>query len=119
MKFASAIVAMFFAAPGIAAAKTPSESTHGAIVAVMQKQMPEQAVLIVGPMAQEGVYIVTRWDTGDANGKGEALAKYDGSKWVVVRSAGSVESQGFLESLGVPAQTAKALRADMKKLTTP
>lgn len=116
MRRAIATLALFVFAAAPAFAKTPSEKTHGAIVVAMQKQMPGQAVMIVGPMAQEDVFIITRWDTGQKNGKGEALAKYDGAHWVVVRSAGSVESERYLESLGVPSKTAKALLADMKKL---
>ena len=116
MKTAIAALALCIATTGSTFAKTPSEGTHGAIVVAMQKEMPGQAVLIVGPMAQEDVYIITRWDTGDKNGKGEALVKYDGAHWMVVRSAGSVESERYLESLGVPLKTAKALLADMKKL---
>ena len=116
MKRAIAIVALCMTTTGLAVAKTPSETTHATIVSVMQGRM-KVPVLIVGPMSQEGVWILTRWDTGDPGGKGEAIVKQKGPAWVVVRSAGgSMENVRYLESIGVPADTADALVKDMKKL---
>jgi hypothetical protein len=74
-------------------------------------------VLIEGPMAQEGVWILTRWDTGEPGSNGEAVAKHGGSAWIVVRTAGgSMENARYLQSIGVPAAAARALVKDMKKL---
>jgi hypothetical protein len=101
---------------GIAVAAVPDESTHGAIVSLMQVRM-HVPVLIVGPMAEEGDWILTRWDTGEPGHKGEALAKYDRTHWIIVRSnTGSMEKAAYLTSIGVPASTASALVKDMKKL---
>lgn len=99
----------------LAVAKTPSESTHAKIVAVMQTRM-RAPVIIVGPMSQEGAWILTRWDTGDGS-KGEAIVTQKGSAWTVVRAAGgTMENVRYLESIGVPASIAAALVKDMKKL---
>ncbi|HEY1976974.1 MAG TPA: hypothetical protein VGG89_10535 [Candidatus Baltobacteraceae bacterium] len=115
MKKAVAILALCIGTTGLAVAKIPSEATHATIVSVMQARM-HVPVIIVGPMSQEGVWILTRWDTGDPGGKGEAIVKQKGS-WVVVRSGGgSMENVRYLESIGVPAATASALVKDMKKL---
>ena len=118
MKKAIAIVALLTATTGLAVARIPSETTHATIVGVMQARM-HVPVIIVGPMSQEGVWIVTRWDTGDPGGKGEAVTKQKDSTWIVVRSATgtrSMENVAYLESIGVPAATAEALVKDMKKL---
>ena len=116
MKSVLLALSFFVAATGFAAAKIPDEGTHAQIVALMQSRM-KVPVLIVGPMAEEGVWILTRWDTGDPGGKGEALAKHSGSAWAVVHSAsGSMENAHALVSLGVPTATAQTLVKDMKKL---
>ena len=113
------LAAIALATTAIAMAKTPSESTHATVVALVNHRV-NISPLVVGPMYQENVYILTRWDTGDAHGKGEALLKYTGSKWIVVRSAGgSLESASALQSLGVPASAARALVADFKQVQIP
>jgi hypothetical protein len=102
------------AAPVIAA--IPDEPTHHAIVDLLQARM-RVPVLIVGPMAEKGIWILTRWDTGERNGKGEALAKFASGKWTIVRSVpGSMESARYLYLLGVPSAAAAALVKDIKKL---
>lgn len=116
MKKALVFLASCICTTGFAVAKIPSEITHATIVQVMQARM-HAPVIIVGPMSQEGVWILTRYDTGDSGGKGEALLKQKGSIWTVVHSAStSIENVSHLESLGVPAATAQALVKDMKKL---
>lgn len=116
MKKALAVLGLLFVTTGLAVAKIPSETTHAAVVSAMQART-HLPVIIVGPMSQEGVWILTRWDTGDPGGKGEAIVKQKGSTWVVVRSAGgTMENARYLESIGVPADIAAALVKDMKKL---
>ena len=116
MKRALGITALCLIATGVAVAKIPSETTHAAIVQAMQARL-RVPVIIVGPMTQEGVWILTRWDTGDPGGKGEAIVKQKGSTWNVVRSAGgTMENVRYLESIGVPTPIAQALVKDMKKL---
>lgn len=108
--------AILVSTTAFAVAKIPSEATHATIVQVMQART-HAPVIIVGPMSQEGIWILTRWDTGDPGGKGEAIVKQKGSAWTVVRSAGgTLENVRYLESIGVPAATAEALVKDMKKL---
>lgn len=116
MRRAFILFASFIVTTGLAVAKIPSEATHATIVGVMQARM-HLPVIIVGPMSQEGGWILTRWDTGDPGGKGEAILKQKGSGWIVVRSAGgTMENVRYLESIGVPPATAQALVKDMKKL---
>ncbi|HZY98534.1 MAG TPA: hypothetical protein VFE36_03090 [Candidatus Baltobacteraceae bacterium] len=116
MRKALVVFALCISTTGFAFAKIPSESTHAQIVSAMQARI-KVPVLIVGPMAQAGTWMLTRWDTGDSGGKGEAVLRQSGSAWAVVRSAGgTMENARYLESIGVPAAIAQALVKDMKRL---
>jgi len=65
-------------------------------------------------MCQEKNYIVLQWHAGQGYAAGEALTQKTKSGWAIVKmTTGSLKDVALLESLGVPAATAKALANDL------
>ena len=69
----------------------------------------------VGPMFQEGSYVLAVWTTTDGNAGGQTLAKTGAKMQLIVSSGGSLNNLTELEMLGVPTANAKALVADLTK----
>lgn len=64
-------------------------------------------------MCQEQQYILMEWKAGAGYVAGQALLRKSSANWKLVkRTDASLHDAQLLESLGVPAATAKALAAD-------
>jgi hypothetical protein len=109
--FASITLALACVAP--AAAEIPGPDDAVAVSGMVQDRL--NATDIDVHMVAEKPYIIAFWSSGHKYSAGQALTKKGQGGWTIVKMTSATFTGSSLQALGVPASTAKALVADLKR----
>ena len=109
----------FLLLAALVAAMPISESDVVDVAAAVQHQL--HVADLDASMAYEKPYVVAFWSAGDGHAAGEALlARLGQGNWKILKiTTGSLRDAALLQSLGVPAATAKALVKDLTEFKAP